>query len=134
MAAHRSKCAITQVLGNTWFVEDGGLHDARREDYLVASWVVVRLVRVSNHELRRCMQVETTNIDSICGHFPFISVRRLTQSRPIALYGELGNGKSIFEEGRAGNVDVCVVLFQGNRVSDIWALCGIANFLLNVVN
>ena len=111
MAAHRSKCAIAQVLRYAWIVEDGGLHDTGREDYLVASWVVVRLVRVSDHESRLCMQVETTNVDSICGHFPFISVCRLTQSRPFALYGELGNGKSVFEEGRAGNVDVCVVLF-----------------------
>ena len=79
-------------------------------------------------------QSETTNIDSICRHCPLITVRRFTKSGPFALYSELCGGKCVFEEGCAGDVDICIILFKGSRVAYIWALRGIANLLPDVVD
>lgn len=86
------------------------------------------------HDGATWTRVETTYIDRICGHSPFITVRRFTQSRPFALYGGLGNGKCVSEEGRAGDVDICIVFFESSRVADIWALRGIAYLLYDVVD
>lgn len=48
MPAHRSKGAIAKVLRYAWVVEDRSLHDTSGEDYLIASWIVVRLNSVSD--------------------------------------------------------------------------------------
>ena len=48
MPAHRSERAIAQVLRYAWIIEDGSLHDTGREDYLIASWVVVCLMSVND--------------------------------------------------------------------------------------
>ena len=137
MPAHRSECAIAQVLRYAWIVEDRSLHYAGREDYLIASWIVVGLMSVSDQEPRQChacTRVGTTNIDCICRHSPFISIRRFTQSRPVALYGELGNGKRVSEEGRAVDVDSCIVFLKGNRVADIRTFLRVAYLLYNVMD
>lgn len=76
MPAHRSESAITQVLRYAWIVEDGSLHDTSGKDYLITSRVVVRLMSISDQESQLCTQVETTNVDSICRHSPFITIRR----------------------------------------------------------
>ncbi len=113
------------------------LHDAGGKDYLISSWVVVRLTNVSFQESRRCnvyTHVETTNIDSICRHSPFVTIRRFTQGRPFALYSELSNGKCVSEKGLASDIDICVVFFKGSRVADIGALCGVAYLLYDVVD
>lgn len=137
MSTHRSERTVAQVLRYAWVVEDGSLHNAGRKHYLIASWVVIRLMRVSDgHRWRQhaCIWLKTTNIDSICRHSPFITIRRFTQSRPFALYGKSGNGKGVSEEGRARDVHRCIVFFKGRRVANIWALRGIAYFLYDVVN
>lgn len=54
MPAHRSERAIAQVLRYAWIIEDGCLHDTGREDYLIASWVVVCLMSVNDQEPRQC--------------------------------------------------------------------------------
>lgn len=137
MPTHRSKRAIAQVLRYAGIVEDGSLHDTSGEDNLIASWVVVRLMSVSDLKLQRCRactQVETTDIDCICRHSPFIAISRFTKSRPFAFYGELRKREGVSEEGCAADVDSCVVFCKGSRVANIWALRGIANFLSYVVD
>ena len=79
-------------------------------------------------------QAETTNIDSIRRHYPLITIRRFTKSGPFALYSELCGGKCVFEEGCAGDVDICIVFHKGSRVAYIWTLRGIANLLSDVVD
>ena len=53
MPAHRSECAIAQIPRYAWIIEDRSLHDTSREDYLIASWVVVRLMSVNDQESRQ---------------------------------------------------------------------------------
>ena len=81
MPAHRSKGAIAKVLRYAWVVENRSLHDAGGKDYLIASWIVVRLSSVSDQDPQWCLvctQFKITNIDCICRHSPFITIRRFT--------------------------------------------------------
>ncbi len=137
MPTHRSKRAIAQVLWYAWIIEHGSLHYTSREDYLVARGVVVCLMCVSDEDAQRCRactQAEITNVDRICRHSPFITVRGLTQSGPFARNTELGDGERVSEEGRAGDVDICIIFFQSSRVPYIWTFRGVAYLLYDVVD
>ena len=80
------------------------------------------------------MQTENTNIDSICGHIPLVTIRRFTQSRPLALDGGLDHGECVSEKSGAGDVDIFIIFFQASSIPYIWALGWIANLLYDVVN
>lgn len=137
MPAHGSERAVTQVLRYARIVEDGSLHDTGGEDDLVTGWVVVRLMSVSDQGSRRYhpyTQVASTNVDCVCRHSPFVTIRRFTQSRPFAFYAELRSGQGVSEEGRAGDVDIGIVFFEGSRVANVWALGGVAYLLYDVVD
>ena len=77
---------------------------------------------------------KTADIDCICCHGPFITIRRFTQSRRFALYGEFGNGKCVSKEGCAADIDICIVFSKSSRVADVRAFSRVADLLYDVVN
>ena len=79
-------------------------------------------------------KLKGTNIDSICGHSPLITICRFTQSGPFTLDGELGDGKCVPEEARTCDIDRCIIFLQGSRIAYIWALRWVANLLDDVVD
>ena len=92
MPAHRSERTIAQVLWNAGVVEHRSLHDTGWKNDLIASWIVICLISVSAQGSWRChadTRTEITNIDRVCCHTPFITIRRLAQGRPFALHDEL---------------------------------------------
>ncbi len=94
--------AVGQV-GGRGDVEDGGLHDARREDDLVARRVVVRVYRRHRHA-------------------PFVAVDGPPERGPLVGDGEAGHGEGVGEEGAVTDVDGLVVVFERGWVHDVGAL------------
>ena len=90
MPAHRPKSAIAKVLRYAWIVEDRSLHDTGGEDYLIASWVVVRLRVSATRTLSgatraRSLRSRTLTVSAVIPHSSrFVGLPRADHSRSMA--------------------------------------------------
>lgn len=114
MAGDRAKGSVRHVCGN-FHVEDRKLHEAGREDDLVAWRVVV------------C-------VDGRHRHPPLVPVDRLAQSIPPAPVRERTGGDSVTEKVIAIRCDVCVIRPELLGVGDVGAFSRVANFLHDVMD